>query len=100
MDIIQIDKKERHTNITEICHIYCTYKHNKQMNEVFFDLKNPIFDIIHNHYRPHYIPHHKTEAPTYTTISINTQAQTLKTSVSDNHTPRQDTTHKVRVTLK
>jgi hypothetical protein len=31
-------------------YIYCTYEQNKQVNEALKGIKNPIFDVIYNHY--------------------------------------------------
>jgi hypothetical protein len=52
MEIIQVTKKGRYSymNSIERFHIFCTQKKNKHMNEVLFDLKNPIFETIYNHY--------------------------------------------------
>jgi hypothetical protein len=49
MEIIQITQKGRHMNSLEKFHIYCAHQQDIQMNEVLFDLQNPIFDTIYNH---------------------------------------------------
>jgi hypothetical protein len=36
-------------NSLEKFHFYCEHQQNKQMNEVLFDLQNPIFDAAYNH---------------------------------------------------
>jgi hypothetical protein len=61
MEITQITQKGRHMNSLEIFHIYCAHQQNKQMNEVLFDLQNPIFHTIYNHYTKHTKnPHHSS----------------------------------------
>jgi hypothetical protein len=37
-------------NYIEKCHIFYTQNKNKQINDVLFDLKNPMFETIYNHY--------------------------------------------------
>jgi hypothetical protein len=46
IEIIQRAKKGKYMNSIERHHIYCTHKQWKQMNEVLFDLQNPIFGVL------------------------------------------------------
>jgi hypothetical protein len=50
MEVIQIGRKGRYMNSMERFHIFCTQKENKHMNEILFDLKNPILETVYNHY--------------------------------------------------
>jgi hypothetical protein len=43
MKIIQLTHKGRHMDSLEKFHVYSMHQQNKQMNEVLFDLQNPIF---------------------------------------------------------
>jgi hypothetical protein len=43
---VQIAGTVRHMNNIEKYHIFCTQKQNRQMNELSFDLNNPIFETI------------------------------------------------------
>jgi hypothetical protein len=49
MDIIKITQKNRHMNILENFHIYCAYRDNTHMNEILFDIHNPIFDTLYEY---------------------------------------------------
>jgi hypothetical protein len=49
MDIIKITQKGRHMNILEKFHIYCAYRDNAHMNEILFDIHNPIFDTLYEY---------------------------------------------------
>jgi hypothetical protein len=47
MEILHTTQKGKYMNCLEKFHIYCSYKNKRQMNEILFDTRNPIFDIIH-----------------------------------------------------
>jgi hypothetical protein len=47
--IINVAQKGHLMNTLEKFHIYCTKKEDTHMNEVIFDVQNPIFDILYEH---------------------------------------------------
>jgi hypothetical protein len=51
MDILHIEKKEPLINTLEQIHIYSLWKENLQLNDIYTDIHNPIFNVIINHYK-------------------------------------------------
>jgi hypothetical protein len=47
MEVIQIARKGIYMSSMERFHIFCTQKENKYMNEILFDLENPIFETVY-----------------------------------------------------
>jgi hypothetical protein len=47
MDIIKIERKGKHLDMLEKYHIFCTYKHNKHLNDNNIDIHNPIFNTVY-----------------------------------------------------
>jgi hypothetical protein len=50
MEVTEIARKCRQMNNMEKNNIFRTYKQNKQMNDVLFNLKNCVFDAVYSHY--------------------------------------------------
>jgi hypothetical protein len=51
MDILHIEKKGPLMNTLEQFHIYSLWKENLQLNDIYTDIHNPIFNVIINHYK-------------------------------------------------
>jgi hypothetical protein len=51
MEIIRIARKGKHIKRIEKLNIYCICQQNNQMNEILFDLQNPIFDTLYKHHK-------------------------------------------------
>jgi hypothetical protein len=50
MEIIQTTRKGMYKDNLDKYHISYTHRQNKEMNELLFDLKNLIFEVVYNHY--------------------------------------------------
>jgi hypothetical protein len=64
-NIMEIVKKSRFLSSLEKYNIYCTWRHNKHVNETSTDNNDPIFDRVYNHFinsstRPFLNHHHHT----------------------------------------
>jgi hypothetical protein len=55
MDILHIEKKGPLMNIEQF-HIYSLWKENLQINDIYTDIHNPIFNVITDHYKQHKNP--------------------------------------------